>query len=368
MPRHLVVASLSTLLACSEYSLSNDDRFPAPDLVLDPPELDFGVVEAGSSRDLAVTLTNVGNAELQIGQSTADHLAFAVSARAYFALQPGEQAEATVTYVPTAPSDEGRVLFETNLAETPLAELPVRGLRGGELPVALCDVDPPEVLTLHETATWLGGDSFDDGGSALTYEWTLIGRPEGSSATMPAGSDTSPDRPGFVADLVGTYTGQLVVTDDRGVSSDPCSVDLEAVPATELWVEMFWERNLDDMDLHVVRGDGTLESDDDCHWANCRSPGLRWSPSGPDGDPVLDIDDITGTGPENVNIAGPADQLYHVWVHDYPESERNAGNDVTVRIYLSGAIAFDETRTLSGEDDFEHFATIDWATQTVTSE
>ncbi|MEM6931209.1 MAG: hypothetical protein AAF602_30035, partial [Myxococcota bacterium] len=223
-------------------------------------------------------------------------------------------------------------------------------------------------LALHETATWFGGDSFDDEGSALTYAWTLIGRPDGSSATMPGGSDTSPDRAGFVADLVGTYTGQLVVTDDRGVASDPCTVDLEAVPATDLWVEMFWERDLDDMDLHVVRGNGSLESTDDCHFANCRFPGLPWSPSGPDGDPVLDIDDIDGTGPENVNIEGPADQLYHVWVHDYPLSPRNAGNDVTVRIYLSGVIAFDETRTITGENRFEHFATIDWAAQTVTSE
>ena len=237
-----------------------------------------------------------------------------------------------------------------------------------DAPVAECGVNPNPVQAIHETATWYGSNSYDPDDRPLTYSWQLVQSPPGSNPSMPGADPSEPNRPGFVADVVGMYVAELTVTNDQGVSSEPCQAQLEAIPANELWVEMYWADAPDDMDLHLVRAGGNLNTNQDCHWANrCVNGGLEWGPNGSEGDPHLDLDDIPGTGPENINISGPEDVEYWVWVHDYPGG-RSQGNDVTVNIYLSGALAFSETRTISGNNDEELFALIDWRAQTVTSQ
>ena len=86
---------------------------------------------------------------------------------------------------------------------------------------------------------------------------------------MPSGSGAV--RGGFTPDLAGNYVGQLVVTNNNGVSSDPCEVTLESIPSEDLWVEMYWTESGDDMDLHLLAPGGTIESNKDCYFANCVS-------------------------------------------------------------------------------------------------
>jgi hypothetical protein len=234
-------------------------------------------------------------------------------------------------------------------------------------PVAVCSVTPDPTEAIYGSADLMGDLSWDPGGLALTYAWTGLTRPAGSAATIPAGTPNQPNRWGFVPDVVGFYDFQLVVTNANGVSSPPCVATLEAIPAEELWVEMFWTVGGDDMDLHVVRngGIGNLRSGQDCYYSNCTN-GLAWGPGGPAGDPRLDLDNIGGTGPENINIHQPESITYDVVVHDFPGSVYNGSNDVTVNIYLAGVLAWSDTLGISGENQDVYFATIDWATQTVT--
>jgi len=236
-----------------------------------------------------------------------------------------------------------------------------------ELPVASCAVAPNPVAPPFESATWSGGGSYDPMGMAITdYDWRLTSTPGGSAVVMPMGGAT---RAGFTPDLAGDYTGQLTVTTSDGRVSEPCEAVLEAVPVEDLWVEMFWTHSGDDMDLHLLKPGGRLESDGDCYWANCAAGWgyLDWGARGDSSDdPTLDLDDIPNTGPENINVPSPETGAFTVVVHDYPTSTYTPGNDVTVNIYVGGALVWSDTRTLTGEDSFESFAEIDWPSGAVT--
>ncbi len=312
-------------------------------------------------------ISNVGKGDLQLGVPTLETAsAFTLDAPSLIDIPPGISVDAFVEYTPTTGLETGLVLIPSNDPDTPVAEVELRGsLAEPDVPTAVCGVAPARVEAVHETATWIGSGSSDPDGRPLVYAWSLVSFPAGSSPTMPAGAPTDPDRPGFRPDLVGFYTAELVVTNDLGVSSEPCQAELEAIPAADLWVEMFWAERGDDMDLHLLRDGGGLRTGQDCYYANCTG-GLRWGPGGAAGDPVLDLDDIPGRGPENINIDIPEDVTYQVWVHDYPGSRFTGGNDVTVRIYLAGVLEWEDTRTISGEDSDNPFAEIDWTTRTVT--
>jgi len=55
-----------------------------------------------------------------------------------------------------------------------------------------------------------GTASTDPDGNPLSYRWTLLARPTGSTAQLAAAASA---RPSFVADLTGSYTAALVVND-----------------------------------------------------------------------------------------------------------------------------------------------------------
>lgn len=72
-----------------------------------------------------------------------------------------------------------------------------------------------------------GRQSLDPDGDALTYQWTLVQKPEASKAKL-----IRPDRvkTAFKADVAGTYVARLVVTDRLGLSSEAQTVTV-TVPA-----------------------------------------------------------------------------------------------------------------------------------------
>ena len=238
------------------------------------------------------------------------------------------------------------------------------------LPVAVCDVSPNPITPPFESATFDGSASYDPNGHQIVmYYWELVQVPEGSAATLPTFSGMQV--PDFMPDLAGDYIAQLTVTNDQG-SEDNCQTTLEAIPAQSLWVEMFWVNSGDDMDLHLiapgVNWSSALESTNDCYYANCVYSFLDWGQQGYAGDdPSLDLDDISGVGPENINVYTPqATGSYTVVVHDYPGSAYQPGNDVTVNIYLNGQLTWTDTRTITGEDSYTPFASVNWSTGSVT--
>lgn len=235
-------------------------------------------------------------------------------------------------------------------------------------PIAVCSVAPNPVTPPFEAATWDGSGSYDPDGLTIDrYRWTLLSQPDGSTLSISGSGATSNP---FTPQIAGTYTGQLVVTNSAGVDSNPCTVDLEAVPAEDLWIEMYWQFSGDDMDLHLLapgRGTSSMETSWDCYYANCVGSGLNWGGPGREDNPTLDLDDIPGTGPENINIEAPENGTYTVVVHDYPGSTYSGANNVTINIYLDGALEWTDTRAISGENSYTTFAEVDYATRTVTT-
>ena len=242
-------------------------------------------------------------------------------------------------------------------------------------PVAVCDVTPSPIAPPWEAATWVGVNSYDPSGETIiTYDWTLISYPAGSTVIMPSGAQ---NRLNFVPDMAGNYVGQLIVTNALGAVSEPCTAILESVPVENLWIEMYWEHTDDDMDLHLIAPGGSYDNlSTDCYYANCTPTmawvyNLDWGTSGYDGDdPSLDLDDIMGAGPENINILDPqTNGTYTVVVHDYQGSTSDVygANNVTVNIYLNGSLTWTDTRAISGDNTVNEFAEIDWATGIVVS-
>ena len=124
-----------------------------------------------------------------------------------------------------------------------------------------------------------------------------------------------------------------------------------------------------DVDLHLLRSPSGTWFDnspngDDCHWQNCRvceanydtdyeaecrneiarfnndpnispPPQVEWSAPLDDNDPRLDLDDVQGNGPENINIKSPADGSYVLGVHYYDDDGFGAST-ITVRIFCRG--------------------------------
>lgn len=73
-----------------------------------------------------------------------------------------------------------------------------------------------------------GAASSDANGDALTYAWSLTGKPAGSTATLSGATNVAPS---FKADLAGTYMVSLVVNDGR-LSSAASTVSVVAAPLT----------------------------------------------------------------------------------------------------------------------------------------
>jgi len=387
--RHIntvLIASLSLLPAgCVDNSLTPIKDPPpdgAPQIQVDPSPVDFGVVPAGESSAQIITMSSLGDATLNVTamQIGSGRETFTLLEPIVGSFEPDSFAELTITYTSDGSETTGDLQILSNDPASPNLTVPL--LAGAETPVdtgdtadtdpplsqpvAVCSVDPNEVLAIHESADWIGSSSYDtDGGSIVSYDWTLVTSPPGATTAMPGGTA---NRRGFTPDIAGEYVGQLIVTDSDSLVSEPCYATLSATAGDGLWVEMFWTNGGDDMDLHLLDDGGILATDSDCYYANCTWGVLDWgTPGAPYDNPVLDLDDIPGTGPENINIDSPARGTYTVYVHDYPGSTYNGRNDVTINVYWGGSLVWTDTRNINSEGTYFPFVEVSVPSGTATS-
>ena len=381
-----LIPSLALLpIGCMDNTIKPIKDPPAdgtPQIQVEPNPVDFGVVPAGDAVSQIITMSSTGDVTLNVTamQIGTGRETFTLVEPLIGTYLPGEEAELTITYTSDGSETAGELQILSNDPSNPNLSVPL--LAGAETitdtgdtadtappplsaPVAVCSVDPAEVLAIHEAADWIGNASYDtDGGSIVDYEWTLVSSPPGATTGMPAGSA---NRRNFSPDVAGEYVGELIVFDNDGLASDPCYATLTATAGDGLWVEMFWTYGGDDMDLHLLQPGGTLaDYFTDCYYANCTS-GLEWGSSGTADNPILDLDDIPGTGPENINIDSPARGTYTVYVHDYPGSVYNGRNDTTINVYWGGRLIWTDTRNLNSEGTYYPFVEVTVPAGTATS-
>ena len=125
-------------------------------------------------------------------------------------------------------------------------------------PAPVADAGTDQNVVTGTLVTLNGSASSDANGDSLTYAWTLTSKPEGSAATLSVATSVQPK---FTADVDGSYTATLVVSDGQ-VSSDSASVLITAASDNSAPVANAGS------DQNVLTGssvtlDGSLSSDAD---------------------------------------------------------------------------------------------------------
>ena len=86
------------------------------------------------------------------------------------------------------------------------------------------DAGADQAVMVNDTVQLEGNGSSDADGDTLTFKWSFVYKPDGSSATL---SDTEAVKPSFEVDVAGTYTLQLIVYDGTD-NSTPDTVTIIA--------------------------------------------------------------------------------------------------------------------------------------------
>jgi hypothetical protein len=244
---------------------------------------------------------------------------------------------------------------DNSLTALPIAPVPA------EPPVAVISASTSSFSPL-DTALFDGSASHDSDGVIVDHAWTITMRPSGSNSSIQTPGDDGANAEFFV-DFAGDYVIELTVTDDTGLTGST-TFAFSAVPWQTVHVELAWDVDQSDVDLHLLDQGGTYaDAPGDCYYSN-KTP--DWGDPGPANDPTLDIDDVDGYGPENINIAEPRDgSTYRVLVHYYDDDGMGATN-ATIRIYLNGTLQYESVKVLSATDKVWDVATISWPTGEIT--
>jgi hypothetical protein len=317
---------------------------PTPDVDVAPLSLDFGPLLPPGQGVLHFTIGNVGDAPLELGVlgHTGSGAFVLYSDPSDQTVMPGDELPVVVGYVPANADGDGATLaIPTNDPDEPLVQVALIGNGGGDgsYPIAVADcpteVDPPENVAVAD-----GGSSDPGGHLPLTYAWRLAGKPTGSQAELveEALADTE-----FFADLAGDYDVELVVTNSLGVRSPPARCRIAAIPTEDLHVELIWDGLRSDVDLHLRQASGSLfERPQDCNWCNTHP---TWGAT-------LDLDDRSGLGPENINVADPADGNYDVAVHVF-DDDGDGSIIATVRVWTFGVLEDERSHRLERNEVWE---------------
>ncbi len=352
--------------------VANSDS-PCLELVGDT--VDFGYAAMGSTTQQTVTLRNCSSiadtviTDMQMGVFDEDG-DFVATDDIYFSMNeatlPGELADGGVasldpnqstsfvmTYAPEFEQpDEAAISIESTDVRSPLQtdvighgvdrECPVAHARVGIEGSGVWSEDTLLAVPLDNIA-FDGSESYDpdDPDVEVSYEWTLIEEPLGSTATIYNANTVSPT---LDVNIAGRFVVELMVYDEFGIAAcDPAQVVIQVEPESAIHVELTWDVPTaadgvgTDLDLHYLHPNG--------QWS-AEPYGVFWNNSNPnwnDGSSVsLDIDDLTGAEPENINHDNPDPNYdYHTGVYYFGDSANFGPTDARIRIYFHDSLVLE---------------------------
>jgi hypothetical protein len=372
---------------------SNDDLRPLvtvilksvvgalPGFVMSPTSCDRAV-GVGRPAICEFSLSNTADTDLQITVATMTQSSDQIFSVENLLLprNVGRGTAVTVRVIATPPLAqiyEGDLQIVSNEGQNLLAHVRVAGTAN---PTAVVDVQSvggvmvpsgttPNIRPLDDVVMTAARSSAPPGRTLVARQWRLVSRPSESTVVLltPAGPTTAfafnssgVTRRGV--DVAGTYVVGLQVTDSQGVRSAEATLTLQAVPSAGITVQLTWDHPSADIDLHLVRGNGPVNSPNDCYYANCK-PGAANFPDWDGvtgrspGDPVLDVDDTNGYGPETTSVEDAPSGIYEVGVHSFGQP---SGDTVpcTVKIYVNASLVAEYRRTLVASKDYWRVGTV----------
>jgi hypothetical protein len=392
----------------------------APCINVTPNPLDLPATPIGSRNSRPLAVASCGGEALtiqsiEIVEAEAEGIELDLAGAVFPARLPAVNADDPTNWptrninVVCAPNEQRAygvtVEIKSDDPVNPVIRVPVR-CRGVVNACPVPRVTQPEYTVPPLELVDLNGSPSEDpdgaNGKPVKYRWTIVERPEGSTSAPweRAGADLAHPQDGarnddettpnavLFAELLGTYVVELQVEDDLGqtapseVCPDPIArITINVVTDEDIHVQVVWETPGDpdqtdlegsDIDLHFLHPDGLgwQIAPLDCYYAN---PNPDWGMRGqPDDDPTLDIDDVNGAGPENLNLNNPqnTDQLgnfYRIGIHYYRAENFLTGgtygpSDVTVRVYLGGQLTWqnDVPKRMESTNQFWEVAQIVW--------
>jgi PKD domain len=116
----------------------------------------------------------------------------------------------------------GLLVNDGKVSSANMAVVTVTAAAANAAPVA--NAGPNQTVAIAASVTLTGAASTDANGDVLTYAWTLVSAPTGSTASLSSSTAVSPT---FTANVAGTYVFVLVVNDGK-VSSPFATVSVTA--------------------------------------------------------------------------------------------------------------------------------------------
>ncbi|MCB9524102.1 MAG: choice-of-anchor D domain-containing protein [Myxococcales bacterium] len=129
-----------------------------------------------------------------------------------------------------------------------------------------------------------------------------------------------------------------------------------------LHVRLNWDTDLTDVDLHLIGPNGQIWTcDGDCYFSN---PNPNWGdPNEFRDDPFLDVDDVDGFGPENINLEAPAPGTYRVVVQYWADHGGDDPDAVVEILQFGQVVGRYGPQNLSRVNDVWDVVELDWPGQ-----